>query len=44
MDFLDLVRTFVQVAEGGSLSRAARTLRLSLPAVSRRIGTLENNH
>jgi DNA-binding transcriptional LysR family regulator len=43
VDFLDLVRTFVQVAEAGSLSRAARALRLSLPAISRRIATLEGN-
>lgn len=32
---------FVRVAESGSLSRAARELRLSQPSVSRIIGTLE---
>jgi DNA-binding transcriptional LysR family regulator len=43
MDFLGLVRTFVKVAEAGSLSRAARSQRLSLPAISRRIATLESD-
>jgi DNA-binding transcriptional LysR family regulator len=32
---------FVRVAEGGSLSRAARELKLSQPSVSRIVGTLE---
>lgn len=32
---------FVRVAEGGSLSRAARELKLSQPSISRIVGTLE---
>ena len=32
---------FVRVAESGSLSRAARELKLSQPSVSRIVGTLE---
>ena len=43
MDFLGRVRAFVQVAESGSLSRAARSLRISLPAISRQIGALEDD-
>jgi DNA-binding transcriptional LysR family regulator len=33
---------FVRVAEGGSLSRAARELKLSQPSVTRIVGTLED--
>ena len=32
---------FVRVAESGSLTRAARELKLSQPSVSRIVGTLE---
>jgi len=42
MDFLEQMRTFVAVVEGKSLSRAARTRRLSLPAVSRQLRALED--
>ncbi|MCK8785007.1 LysR family transcriptional regulator [Roseomonas sp. NAR14] len=38
---LDQLRTFVAVAEAGGLSRAAETLHLSLPAISRRLTALE---
>jgi DNA-binding transcriptional LysR family regulator len=41
MDFLRRAATFVQVAEAGSLSRAARSLRVSLSAISRQIAALE---
>ena len=41
MDLLAQMRTFVRIAETGSLSRAARTLRLSLAAVSRQLSALE---
>jgi DNA-binding transcriptional LysR family regulator len=41
MDFLSRVGTFVQVAEAGSLSRAARSLRVSLSAISRQVAALE---
>ena len=41
MDFLGRARTFVRIVEGGSLSAAARSLRLSLPAISRQVATLE---
>lgn len=41
MDFLARARTFVRIVEGGSLSAAARSTRLSLPAVSRQVTTLE---
>lgn len=41
MDFLRRASTFVQVAEAGSLSRAARSLRVSLSAISRQIAALE---
>lgn len=43
MDLLAQMRTFVRIAETGSLSRAARTLRLSLAAVSRQLSTLEHD-
>ena len=38
---LDQLRTFVAVAEAGGLTRAAETLNLSLPAISRRLSGLE---
>jgi DNA-binding transcriptional LysR family regulator len=41
MDLLSRARTFVRIVEAGSLSAAARTFRLSLPAVSRQVQTLE---
>jgi DNA-binding transcriptional LysR family regulator len=41
MDLLAQMRTFVRIAETGSLSRAARSLRLSLAAVSRQLSALE---
>jgi len=41
MDLLAQMRTFVRIAETGSLSRAARSLRLSLAAVSRQLSSLE---
>jgi DNA-binding transcriptional LysR family regulator len=41
MDLLDQMSTFVRIAETGSLSRAARSLRLSLAAVSRQLSSLE---
>lgn len=41
MDFLGRARTFVRVVEAGSLSGAARSLGLSLAAISRQIGSLE---
>jgi len=43
MDLLSQMRTFVRIAETGSLSRAARSLRLSLPAVSRQLSALERD-
>lgn len=42
MDLLSRARTFVRIVEAGSLSAAARTFRLSLPAVSRQVQTLED--
>lgn len=41
MDKLKAMRTFVHVAEGGSLTKAAATLELSLPAVVRSLAALE---
>lgn len=41
MDLLDKMGTFVRVVEAGSLSAAAKQLRLSPAAVSRQIATLE---
>ena len=41
MDLLAQMRTFVRVAETGSLSRAANSLQLSLAAVSRQLSALE---
>jgi DNA-binding transcriptional LysR family regulator len=38
---LDQLRTFVAVAEAGSLTSAAQTLHVSLPAISRRVTALE---
>lgn len=43
MDLLEQMRTFTRVIERGSLSKAARDLRLSLPAVSRQITALEED-
>ena len=42
MDLLSQMRTFVRIAESGSLSRAAKSLRLSLAAVSRQLSALEH--
>ncbi len=42
MDLLDQMTTFVRVVDAGSLSGAARALRLSLPAVSRQLSALES--
>ena len=41
MDWLARMETFIRVVEMGSLSRAARSLRLSLPAVSRQLTSLD---
>ena len=43
MNTLDwgILRDFIAVAETGSLSQAARRLRLSQPTLSRRIAALE---
>lgn len=41
MDRIAAMTTFVKVVETGSMSAAARTLELSLPAVSRQIDNLE---
>jgi DNA-binding transcriptional LysR family regulator len=41
MDLLGRMSTFVRIVDGGSLSGAARALRLSLPAVSRQLNALE---
>lgn len=41
MDLLAQMTTFVRIVEGGSLSAAARRLRLSLPAISRQLRALE---
>lgn len=41
MDLLDQMRTFVRIVDAGSLSAAARGMRLSLPAVSRQLSALE---
>ncbi len=41
MDLLDKMATFVRVVEAGSFSAAAKQLRVSSPAVSRQIATLE---
>lgn len=42
MDLLAQMQTFVHVVEAGSLSNAARAARLSLPAVSRQLSSLED--
>jgi len=42
MDLLARATSFVRVVEAGSLSAAARSLALSLPAMSRQIATLEH--
>ena len=41
MDRLDAMRVFVAVADAGSLSAAARTLKVPLPTVSRKLALLE---
>lgn len=41
MDKLNAMKTFMRVAELGSLSAAARDLRLTQPAVSQQIAGLE---
>jgi DNA-binding transcriptional LysR family regulator len=41
MDFLGRARTFVRVVEAGSLSGAARSLGVSLAAISRQVASLE---
>src|SRR5262249_32477754 len=41
MDLISQMTTFVRVVDGQSLSAAARSLRLSLPAVSRQLSALE---
>ena len=43
MDRLDAMRVFVAVAEAGSLSAAARRLKVPLPTVSRKLGQLEEH-
>ena len=43
MDLLAQMTTFVRVVEGGSLSSAARSQRLSLAAVSRQLRALEDD-
>lgn len=42
MDFLGKAGTFVRIVEAGSFSAAARSLRVSLAAVSRQVGALED--
>jgi DNA-binding transcriptional LysR family regulator len=42
MDLLAHLATFVRIVDAGSLSGAARALRLSLPAVSRQLKSLED--
>lgn len=41
MDFLGRAATFVRIVEAGSLSRAARSLGVSLSAISRQVTSLE---
>jgi len=41
LDQLDAIRVFVAIAEGGSLSSAARGLGVPLPSVSRKLAALE---
>jgi len=43
MDLVEQMRTFVRVVDAGSLSSAARGRRLSLAAVSRQLGALEDD-
>jgi DNA-binding transcriptional LysR family regulator len=43
MDLLSLMATFVRVVDAGSLSAAARSEKLSLPAVSRQLRALEDH-
>lgn len=42
LDRLTLLQTFVQIADAGSISAAARTLGLSQPSVSRQLAELES--
>jgi DNA-binding transcriptional LysR family regulator len=42
MDLFARMATFVRIVDAGSLSAAARSLRLSLPAVSRQLSALED--
>jgi DNA-binding transcriptional LysR family regulator len=41
MDLVSLMTTFVRIADSGSISSAARTLRLSVPMASRHLRALE---
>ena len=43
MDRLDAMRLFVAVGDAGSLSAAARTLKIPLPTVSRKLALLEEH-
>src|SRR5215468_9931703 len=42
MDLFSRMATFVRIVEAGSLSAAARSLRISVPAVSRQLTALED--
>lgn len=42
MDFVSLLGTFVAIADTGSISKAARTVRLSVPMASRHLKALED--
>ena len=42
LDRLTLLQTFIQIADAGSISAAARTLGLSQPSVSRQLAELES--
>lgn len=43
MDRLDAMRLFVAIGDAGSLSAAARTLKMPLPTVSRKLALLEDH-
>ena len=43
MDLVSLLTTFVRIADSGSISSAARTLRLSVPMASRHLRALEKD-
>jgi DNA-binding transcriptional LysR family regulator len=43
MDRLDAMRLFVAIGDAGSLSAAARTLKVPLPTVSRKLALLEEH-